>query len=143
MQNPTNPRSQNQSPPYVFIDELFTTSPAGMRPAWVLFSWSSIVPENRVWIAQCLCPQRHCIMALAFNEATTSVVLAKANLAAAVHNAIKDGELDPWCGLCRSPDFDIEAGRTPFRTLVEAEPHLREIERMNLASRDYLKREAN
>jgi hypothetical protein len=101
------------------------------------------VPENRVWIAQCLCAQRHCIMALAFNEAITSVNLAKANLAAAVQTAVNAGELDPWCGLCRSPDWDVEAGPTPFRTLVEAEPHLREIERRNLASRDYLMREAN
>lgn len=99
------------------------------------------MPDHRVWIAQCLCPSRHCILATAFDEAVTSVLTAKAGLAVAVDYAIGAGEIDPWCGICRSPAWTIEAAPTPWRSLQEAEPHLRATEQDNLRTRDYLKAE--
>jgi hypothetical protein len=81
--------------------------------------------ERRVYIAQLLCPQRHCILAAAeeFDTAEEAESLRKTlegmfDERAAERPGIKR------CALCQSTDFHIEIGRTTFRTIEEAKPVL-------------------
>lgn len=93
--------------------------------------------KNRVWIAQCLCPQRHAILAVADVAATA----AEANkIVTALHKQVEgmlNGALNPWCGLCgaRNDTWHIEVGRTQWRTLEEALPHIRAEEIKQSATR--------
>jgi hypothetical protein len=87
---------------------------------------------TRVWIAQCLCPQRHCIMAAA-DEAESQTIAERtvlAELRRKVADMLADNVLNPWCGLCRAPHstWRYEVGRTSFATLPEALPSLLEKE---------------
>jgi hypothetical protein len=94
--------------------------------------------EQRVWIAQCLCPQRHCIMALAgesdSKEAATNIAWA---LREQIDEVLRTGLMNPWCGLCKAPEEDwrYEVGRTPFSTMEEAAPVLRKNEAEQAATR--------
>lgn len=88
--------------------------------------------ETHVWIAQCLCQQRHCVVAAA-NEAE-SVEVAQAivllPLQEQVAEAIAAQVLNPWCGLCHAPasGWKFEVRRTRFASMDEAEPALRQLE---------------
>jgi hypothetical protein len=87
------------------------------------------VSEQRVWIAQCLCPQRHAILA-AGGEADGEAAATEAvtyPLRKFVEGMLQSGALNPWCGLCsaRPSTWRYELGRTRWRTIEEAEPHLR------------------
>jgi hypothetical protein len=84
--------------------------------------------ERRVYIAQLLCPQRHCVLAAA-NECETDLeisllrvlVQGKFDLLCA-----PGGGLNRKCDLCGSTVLHIEVARTRFTNLDEAMPHLRE-----------------
>jgi hypothetical protein len=88
------------------------------------------MPERRVWIAQMLCgPNRHCIAALvgeADDEQEAGRELGRP-LWPQVEKLLADS-VNPWCGLCGSTrtNWRIELGRTPFRTMAEAESALAE-----------------
>lgn len=54
-----------------------------------------------VWIMQCLCPQRHCIVASC--DMADSEAEAREKLDAPTREAVAEliaGGIDPWCGLC-------------------------------------------
>jgi hypothetical protein len=94
--------------------------------------------EQRVWICQCLCPGRHCILASvaeAPDEATASERV-RTPLRRAVVDLLAAGELNPVCAICgaNSATWNYELGRTAFATLAEAMPTLRAIEAANVAS---------
>lgn len=85
-----------------------------------------------VWIAQCLCPERHCVLAAAAvaasaEEAQTIAAALKKTVAETVANGI----IDPWCGLCLAPreSWHIEVARTRWRDLADARAALEECER--------------
>lgn len=85
-----------------------------------------------VWIAQCLCPQRHAICA-AGGEAEDQPTAEKTlitPLRTQVTRMIGSGTINPWCGLCRAPleSWRYEVGRTRFASMQEAEPALRQNE---------------
>jgi hypothetical protein len=86
-----------------------------------------------VWIAQCLCPQRHAILAAAKEaedqRAAEESVLAP--LREQVAAWLRSGSLNPWCGLCNSPSetWRYELGRTRHRSMAEAMPELKESEK--------------
>jgi hypothetical protein len=91
----------------------------------------------RVWIAQCLCPQRHCICATAGvaesqSEAETVILEVLHEKLAAL---IRCGVFKPWCGLCGATKaaWRYEVGRSVWRTMEEALPTLRENEAEMLA----------
>jgi hypothetical protein len=95
---------------------------------------------RRVWIAQCLCPQRHAILA-ATNEAddrSEAEATLIAQLRTHVRRMIGSGTINPWCGLCKAPveSWRYELGRTPYRSIEEAEPSLRQSERAQAAVRE-------
>ena len=90
------------------------------------------MPETRVWIAQCLCPSRHCVMAVAgeaksYKEAETSVLTP---LVSQVAKLLTERTLNPWCALCKAAadQWKYEVRRSRFRTIEEAEPMLRQTE---------------
>lgn len=88
--------------------------------------------ESCVWLAQCLCPSRHCIAATAAEAdslgAATPDVLDP--LRVAVAKLLRSGAINPWCGLCRAEaaTWRYEIGRTRFRTMAEAAPELKAME---------------
>lgn len=84
--------------------------------------------SQRVWIAQCLCPGRHAILATA-GEATSRSEAEKkilAPLRKTIQEALSAGAINPCCALCNSKadTWTYEAGRTRFRTMEEAAPAL-------------------
>ena len=92
---------------------------------------------TRVWLAQCLCPQRHAILAAAsqadgLEKAQTIARELQQHIAALLANNL----LNPWCGLCRAPrtTWKIELFETRYATLEEAQPTLRKIEEENIAN---------
>jgi hypothetical protein len=94
--------------------------------------------EVRVWICQCLCPQRHAILAVsgeADSEASAEELRLKCE--AAVEGMLDAGLLNPWCGLCKAErdTWRFELGRTRWRTMAEAEKPLRESEAEQAAVR--------
>jgi hypothetical protein len=96
-------------------------------------------PERRVWIAQCLCPQRHAILASA-DEAETPAAAAVSvldPLRARVSSLLQAGVLNPWCGQCnaRSETWQYELGRTPFHSMEEAMPALKQSEAEQMLAR--------
>jgi hypothetical protein len=85
-----------------------------------------------IWLAQCLCPDRHAILAAA-GEAVDEQDATR--LIFTVQTAVKDmlrSELNPWCGLCHAPaeSWRYEVGRTRFRTMEAAMPDLRRLAAM-------------
>jgi hypothetical protein len=94
--------------------------------------------DDGVWIVQCLCPRRHCIMAVAYEPGSMDHAAAEGALREAVARAIAGGLLNPWCALCGSRDFGYSAGRTPYRTIAEARAPLAELERRQEATREWL-----
>lgn len=84
-----------------------------------------------VWIAQCLCPDRHTIMAAA-GEATDQADATehiRDPLARAVGAAVETSAINPWCGICHAKfeTWDVELGRTQFATMAEASPSLKRL----------------
>jgi hypothetical protein len=90
----------------------------------------------RVWICQCLCPSRHCIMAAVdvCETASQAEETLGASLREAVAAAMRSGVINPRCGLCgaRPDGFRYETARTVFRTMAEAIPKLKALERTQL-----------
>jgi hypothetical protein len=94
---------------------------------------------SRVKIAQCLCPRRHCLVAISFEEdqMTDGEAVAAIKLQFTTNAA-----LNPRCGLCGAPleECGYEVGVTRFNSLREAMPHLVEQQRRQLAHRALLDR---
>lgn len=100
--------------------------------------------ESRVYLAQMLCPLRHCLLAAyrVFATAAESEQL-EGILRGEFDQAVKSGLLNPWCGLCQSRMLHIEIGRTHFRTMAEAEGPLRDLEAAQARTVAYLKSQQN
>lgn len=93
-----------------------------------------------VWLAQCVCPQRHAILATAGEAANRAAATEKvlSPLQARVAEMLRDGVLKPRCSLCGSPpdSWVYELGRTRFGSLQAAMPALRQSEREQAAIRN-------
>ena len=72
--------------------------------------------QGRVHIVQCLCPQRHCILAVAYEEGASNSQTAMALLRETMGRL----RVNPWCGICGLSGFTYEDRRTPFATLGDA-----------------------
>jgi hypothetical protein len=94
---------------------------------------------SRVWIAQCLCPQRHAIVAAGVEAEDLSAAKAAllTPLRTQVTRMIGSGTINPWCGMCQAPieSWRFEIGRTRFASMAEAEPQLRQSERQQAVVR--------
>jgi hypothetical protein len=92
-----------------------------------------------VYVAQALCPRRHCIMAAAAD--TDDPDGLQETLQAGVAHMLSEGQINPWCGLCgaRDTSWTYEVGRTRYETLAEATPALREAEAAQVHSAAVMK----
>ncbi len=92
------------------------------------------MPAPRVWIAQCLCPARHCIMAAAFDVSEKPAAAAIDELNQQIRTLLDARAINPWCGICRSSERHCEAAPTRFASMAEAWPELLRLQRENLAA---------
>ena len=85
---------------------------------------------RKVWICQCLCPDRHCMVAVAGEADGEAAAKAELEpmLSRQVSHLLASGETDPWCGICRIPasQWRFETAMTKFATMAEATGPLRE-----------------
>lgn len=88
------------------------------------------MPTPRVHLVQCICPARHCIMAVAGEEPPETAAAIVDQLRSAIEQTIAAGRIDPWCALCRAPreQWTFEIVAIPGRTLDEIMPSLRAVE---------------
>ena len=93
--------------------------------------------ERRVWVAQCLCPQRHAIMAAA-NEARDRDHAQRllVELERAIEDWLAKGVINPWCGICHAKQetWRYEVGRTRWETLDEANAALAQTAAENITA---------
>jgi len=93
-----------------------------------------------IHIAQYLCPNRHCIIAMLYDR-YTSKRSVEVRLIATMFECV----IDHRCGICGSTQLEFEHGVTKFKTMAEAEAEAKKVQAKNLASRlviDQMKREA-
>jgi hypothetical protein len=79
----------------------------------------------KVWISQCLCPQRHCIAAAVAEAEDRKEALRVVE--ASLREQLDSLGLNPWCGLCRAPrdSWVFELAPTVWSSMAEALPALR------------------
>lgn len=92
-----------------------------------------------VRIVQLLCPARHCIVATAYDSADGKPEPAFSEHVHESFRRLVEAGANPWCGLCHSRDFHTEDGRTAFRSMAEALPHLKQIHAEMAATREYFR----
>lgn len=75
---------------------------------------------SKVYLVQLLCPERHCVLAAAFEEGenTPDKVIAE------MKEQMKQNNINPWCGLCGSPKLTFETAPTKYDSLQAAAPVL-------------------
>jgi hypothetical protein len=90
-----------------------------------------------ILLAQCLCPNRHTIAAVADAGPQEDMV---AGLRAAVRACLQT-TLNPWCGICGAiaETWTYEVGVTRFKTMAEAERVLNAEEAAQQAIAEILK----
>ena len=92
-----------------------------------------------VHVLQVLCPRRHCLFALAYEEEKQTAAEARR----IAEEAFAAGVLNRWCGICQSRDIRFEIGKTRFANMAEATPALAECEAQQLAARQHLESKRN
>lgn len=92
-----------------------------------------------ILLAQCLCPQRHCILAATHPDDGTDLVQYLKNQLLAL---IRGNQIDPWCGICgaKAREWKYEVATTPFATMEEALPVIAQEQAKQLATLEHLKR---
>lgn len=85
-------------------------------------------------LVQMLCPERHCILAVAYDPEQGTFVQACEELEDIIQNA----NMNRWCAICGSRDLRFEEGTMPYKTLAEALPNLLANEQKNIESRRLL-----
>jgi hypothetical protein len=91
-----------------------------------------------VWICQCLCPSRHCMLATVGEEESEgeAEIGVRAPLRRKVGELLSAGKFAPWCAICGAQPhtWRYELRRTKFSTMEEAIPHMHDIEAANIAT---------
>jgi hypothetical protein len=88
-----------------------------------------------IHIIQLLCPQRHCVYAVAYDveEMPDDVALAMFQLQ--FDKWVDEKVLNRECGICKSTKLEYETRRTKWKTKEEAMPALKQLEQEQLATR--------
>ena len=84
-----------------------------------------------VYIVQCGCPKRHCMVAAAYEPtAERTPAHMESFLRTKVTDMIARKVFNPYCGICGagSETFRYESGVTRFGSMEEALPELRRLE---------------
>ena len=91
-----------------------------------------------IWVCQCLCPDRHCILAAAGEAGTEAEAqtLVRTPLRRQVMEFLRDQAINPACAICGAnrATWRYELRRTKYTTMEQAEPALRDLEMANLAT---------
>jgi hypothetical protein len=93
----------------------------------------------KVRIVQLLCPQRHCIMAMAYESPDGQQI---PEISERLREAFRDWVArggNPWCGLCHSRKLEAEDRPTHFRSMQEAMPFLQAEEAKQALTREYFR----
>lgn len=93
----------------------------------------------KVRIVQLLCPQRHCVLATAYQSPDGRPILEMAARLRESFDEWVNRGANPWCGLCQSRELRCEDAATRFETMEQAMPFLRENERREAATREYFR----
>lgn len=94
----------------------------------------------KVRIVQLLCPERHCVLAVAYQSPTGEADPIKSALLRETFDGLLEKKaLNPWCGICRSTRLTCEDSETVFKTMEEAGPFLQESVRKQEATAAYLR----
>jgi hypothetical protein len=98
-----------------------------------------------IHIVQMLCPQRHCILGLAYDDKLNSSEEIQGMLKAQTDDWVQKKIINPWCGICRAPyaDWRMEDGKTVFQTIEEARGPLKELERRQQTTNQFLRAAKN
>ena len=88
-----------------------------------------------IYIIQCLCPNRHAIVAIAYDPADISHDVALRGFRAQVEQLIEKQVMNPWCGICQSRDWTYEQRRSKYRTMEEAKPEIARLELEQMLTR--------
>jgi hypothetical protein len=95
-----------------------------------------------VRLVQCLCPNRHAIIAIAYAPGVTSagdITLDQSNAAGYMkgmfQRMVGNGSLNAVCGICGATEFSYEDAPTKYETMDEALPALKEVEQRQRATR--------
>lgn len=91
---------------------------------------------SKVYITQLLCPKRHAILGLAWEEDQ----LDHDRAVGLIKDGIRVMKVNPWCGICGSRDLKYESGATIFSSVDEAMPHLMQLVAENLMASSLLGR---
>lgn len=94
-------------------------------------------PEPKsVLLLQCLCPQRHCIMAFVGEQPPETAESIAQTARDGIEAAIASGTLNGWCALCRAQreTWQFEVKLIPDTTLEALMPALKRQEAEQLRS---------
>lgn len=103
----------------------------------------------KVRIIQCLCPNRHCILAVTYATNTGKCIPEFADtFRQSVDKLIAQKQITPTCAICgsASTEFTYEDAPTKFKTMEEARPEMERLEEQQRLSREMhlmLKRHRN
>jgi hypothetical protein len=111
----------------------------------------------KVRIVQCLCPKRHCILAIAYKPGVSTApdpdspdlrtLLTRENASGHLRRRVElllaMKAMDPYCGLCGAREWTYEDASTRFETLAEAMPHLEQSEAEQRATAAFLRSSKN
>lgn len=88
-------------------------------------------------LAQCLCPKRHCIMALLGDGEDEPI---RTGLEQQIDKQIKKKALHPWCALCgaKHETWQVEIGTLKAKDINEALSELLHLQYEQQQTRDYL-----
>lgn len=85
----------------------------------------------RVRLVQLLCPERHCVVASAYEEGVSEGPKVSSSLLDKMH----DLGIEKKCGICGSAELQFEDSPTRFGSIEEAYAPLMEAQTANLLSR--------
>jgi hypothetical protein len=95
---------------------------------------------SKVRIVQILCPQRHAILATAYESPDGAPIKDITDrLRYKADSLILDGGLNPWCGICQSRKWTYEDRPTQYTTMAEALPHFQNLADKQRTVREYLR----
>jgi hypothetical protein len=89
----------------------------------------------KVRIIQLLCPQRHCVAAVAYQsiDGNPSLMHLRAMMIS-IEMMVEAGQMSATCGLCGASDLKPEDAPTRYETLDEARPELLKMQADNAAT---------
>jgi hypothetical protein len=90
-----------------------------------------------VWLCQCLCPDRHTIVAAAGEaDSEAQAQPIRTALRGKVLELLRAGLLNPWCAICNAKlaTWRYELAATKFARMEEAAPELTRVEAENAAT---------